>query len=153
MIDLLEHCLVVVAGICLSAPATIEIESNSVWTGGRIKIENALVVSTVRSDNLPFPDRRKMTKYCSGSQCVFYYRYCSSSGSKFICVIHYNEPFDESNRTISIIGRSRKIVDTAASRLSLVNAERMLVPLSEFTVVSSDSIPPYCRPKLDSFCR
>ena len=154
MTGLFEQCLAIVAGVCLNAPATIELGSDSIWTGARIKLDTALVISTIRSDNIAFPDRRRMKRYCTKTSCTSYYRYCNRSDDKYICTIYYNRGRDDYNKTVSIEAADAGAVNAALSRLALVeNSSAALVPLAKLSSEGAGPVPPYCRPKRDPLCR
>jgi hypothetical protein len=154
MMGLFDQCLAVAAGVCLNAPATIELGSDSVWTGARIRSGTALIISTTRSDNIIYPDRRRMNKYCSKSSCVFYYKYCNHEGSRYVCTIYYNKLNDDYNRSISIEDDDASLVGGVISKLALAGGgASSLISLSKLSAKGSSAIPPYCRPNRDTSCR
>lgn len=154
MNNITDTCLTIAAGICLNGPAQIEVSSSPNWTGATIRLGEAVVISTVRTDNFAFPDRRRMQKACSGEACIYYYKHCASSKAVYSCVVHYNWDGDEYNRSLRVEGPTAASVNATLSKLSIVVGENLaLIRAPNLTVESSGEVPPYCRPGSDPGCK
>lgn len=152
---LIQKCLAIAASLCVNGPASIEVERGAAWTGARIRIGNVLVVSTTYTDNLAYPDRRRMNKHCVRARsCIFYYKHCLTSAGRADCVIYYNELNDDYNRSIQLSASDMSLVVASFSNLAIVvSTKNDFVPLSDLSKEGASAAPPYCRPKLDSGCR
>ena len=151
---MLPECLALVAAICLNQSAKVEVISDSIWSGARIEVDGAEIISVIRSDSGLFPDRRRMSRYCSGSTCVYYHAYCTGEGQRYLCKIFYNQPGDGFSRMLEIRVADQSSMTSLLERLHLaVPGAQHLISLAAFRERSHDSSSPWCRPREDSGCR
>lgn len=147
-------CLAIVALICIDQNADIDVVSNSIWRGARIRIGSVETVSIIRSDSPLAPDRRRMSRYCSEGSCVYYHCYCDSSIGNINCRISYNEQPDRFNRIIEIRSVNLINVENAiANTRVFIFRGKDPVSLGNLRDRSSQEGAPYCRLRRDRTCR
>ncbi len=154
MTEALVKCLAIAASICLSRPATIEVDDSPSWSGAKISFAEASIISTIHTDNFAYPDRRKMNRYCVDGSCLFYYKNCSSEVGKYQCSIYYNYASENYNHSIKVASASEKSLnDTLATARLVVLSTGKLIPLASLRLESANAMPPFCRPKQSAGCR
>lgn len=152
--DMSAECLALVAAVCLNQSSRAEIVANSLWTGARIEVDGATIMSTIRADASPFPDRRLMPQYCLGRDCVHYHMFCESTANRYMCRISYFERGNGFRRRLEIVADNEVRMASLFSTLRIAALpSQTLVPLAAFRIRSSTSFPPYCRPREDRGCR
>lgn len=151
---MLDECIALVATICLNQNARAEVFVTSLSAGARIEIEDTKITSILRTDASPFPDRRRMYRYCSKHECIHYHVFCESSLDSYKCRVSYFEQGSGFRRRIEIVTstETRMAAIFSTLRIAALPSQR-LVPLSAFRVKSSAPFPPYCRPREDKGCR
>jgi hypothetical protein len=154
MNEILEACLIIAANLCISTKASIETDDTAMWAGARIQLAAVKIVSTMRTDNFPYPDRRRMNKLCSSeANCVYYHRHCSTKPDIVQCVISYNVDGDEFNKSIRISGSKECEIESALENVALlIPSIPNLIPLSKLSAESPSETPPHCRPQKDAEC-
>jgi hypothetical protein len=153
MIDLFENCLALVAGLCVNTTTDAHLISASDMRGASMEIAGVSVTATLRTDSFPYPDRRRMARYCAQGTCIFYHFWCGSREDRYRCALHYNEVDDRHNRIVEFSGPSAPAVDRVVQGIRLVTRNgSSLLPLAMLDRRSQSSIPPYCRPETDRGC-
>ena len=148
------ECLALIATVCLNQNSHAEIFSTTLSAGARIDIESAKIMSLVRTDASPFPDRRRMHRYCAGRECIHYHVFCESLTGKHMCRVSYFEQGDGFRRRLEIVTNSEIQMSDIFSTLRIAALpSQKLIPLSAFRVKSPTPFPPYCRPREDKNCR
>lgn len=150
---MLHECLAIVAAVCLNQDSRVEIISNSIWGGARIEVDGATITSIVRTDAPVFPDRRLMSRYCSGGECIHYHVHCASEAARYSCRISYNAPGDNFSKRleISTVNESQMAGLFGWLRIAGFRSGNLL-PLSGLQDRSLAAFPPYCRPREDRGC-
>lgn len=148
-----DPCLVLVAAVCLSRQAHVEMVSNALWGGARLEFGEVTITSVVRSDSGVFPDRRFMPKYCLDETCMYYHVHCSTEGSNYFCRVSYNEPGDIFSRQLEITAPDSARMSRVFGQIRIKGFRSgRLFPVANFRDMSPNPYPPYCRVGTDRGC-
>lgn len=135
-------CAAVAASLCISEPASIEIQASPTYTGANIVLDGATIKSMLASDSVVKPNRSQMRRACSETSCVLYRGFCTKGG-EVLCTVWYAFPRDVTLRRIEIAGLLQKVTH-ALGTLKLVTQGGGQLPLSRLRLDAKDGSPPTC---------
>lgn len=147
-----SDCLAIVVGLCLNQATDIKLEMSGLWAGSKISVGHTVLYSNDGGDNLPFPDRRKMSKVCVEGGCVHYHLYCEAMRGEVKCTIDYNQILWDHNRRIVIRSTTWDELKADIQSIKIVLSPGIMIPLNDFSELAVSKIPPYCRPSSDPGC-
>jgi hypothetical protein len=145
------ECLALVASICLTGPAKIEIERSTLWVGASLEIADVRVRSTLSSDSVSLPNRKHMERRCNQARCFYYSGICEKKSDSVICILYYEINDSGMLQDIEISGPSVEAMNSALQRALFVPYPNAFVRFDSLNF-RFNSPSPICLPRRDGSC-
>lgn len=151
MSAIIDGCLALVASLCITDPAEIRIRKDSLVVAATIQIEGVQIHSTVTSDNIQIPNRRKMQEVCRRKRCFRYSWICNERESSVICELYYEIDNSGRLRRIEVVSPDFAQLTPALHRLKFAPYPDYILPFDDLCLRQGGD-PPICLPRRDGDC-